>query len=179
MKVHFASGTHKFQKPWHNVDWSVAADQKVNLLDEFPGNLNHIEWAYVGHFLEHITPDEGVLFLRRVRERMQHRGRIVVVGPDINKGRAMHERGRLPDHLMAAIGAHGKCDENDPANRGGVHMWNCSGEAVVQQLIDAEWSEPHEFSISQLPQQFPEVPIIDLSAWQFAVTAVNAVNDDE
>lgn len=173
MKVHFASGTHPFQKPWHNVDWSVAADQKVNLLDEFPPNLEDIELAYVGHFMEHITPDEGTLFLRRVRERMQHGGRIVVVGPDVDKGREMHARGRIPDHLMAAIGAHG---EYDPVNRGGVHMWDCSGAAVVGQLADSGWSEPGEFPIGQLPRRYPAVPVIDLGAWQFAATAVN---DDE
>lgn len=168
MRVHFASGYHPFPPPWLNVDFHDCGDQQVNLLEEFPDNLSGITWAYVGHFLEHLTVAEGVVFLRRVRASMATDGALIVVGPDVGKGRAWFEQGRIGDDLLFAMGRHGDPDGDDRAD---CHLWDCTGARVVEMLADAGWAHVEEFPLGELPQRFPEVPVIDLAEWQFAVVA--------
>jgi len=165
VRVHFAAGEHPFPTPWHNVDYRPPCDQQVDLLKPLPKNLTGIEWAYVGHFLEHITPTEGVTLLRRIRARMAPEGRLLVVGPDIEKGRRMHAANQIPDDMLYAIGAHGDPDGN---NRTGCHLWDCSGEAVVAQAVKAGWAA-EEFPLGQMPALYPDIPVISLAEWQFAV----------
>lgn len=170
MLVHFAAGVHPFPRPWWNVDYA-GGDQFADLLDPLPRNLTGIDWAYVGHFLEHLTPAEGVEFLGRVRERMSPGGRVVVIGPDVDKGQEWYEHGRIGEALRARIGAWNVPAGRPGRDRGDCHLWGCTGTAVVDQLTEAGWGEPAEFPIGELPARFPEVPIIDLSGWQFAATA--------
>lgn len=171
VRIHFASGEHPFPKPWWNIDfhdhWPIL-DQVVDLLKPLPANLVDIEWAYIGHFLEHITPDEGTDLLARILQRMAPDGRLMVVGPDAAKGKAWHAAGRINDDLLYAIHAHGDADGND---RIGCHLWDCTGDAVVEQARKAGWLGVEEFPLGQLPSRFPQVPVIALEEWQFAVTA--------
>ena len=168
MRVQFASGEHCFPSPWWNIDYNTKADQKVDLLEPLPENLQEIQWAYIGHFLEHLTPDEGVDFLVRVRERMIPGGTIVIVGPDAVKGQRWYDQGRIPRFLLDAIKAHGEPIGN---NRGNCHMWDCTGEAVVQQLLDAGFTDAEEFPLGELPRRFSKIPVISLDEWQFAASA--------
>lgn len=176
MKVHFASGTHPF-KGWTNVDafeWpGCQVDLVADLLGEFPSQLEDIETAYVGHFLEHLTPEEGVEFLSKVRERMIPAGQLVIVGPDAIKGQTWFDQGRIPKSLLTTIKAHGSIPDNDPNNRAGVHLWDCSGDAVVQQCQDAGFESVTEIPLGSLSRTLPDVPIIDASEWQFCVVATS------
>lgn len=173
MRVHFASGTHPFPAPWHNVDYH-GGDQTADLLQDFPANLDNIEWAYVGHFLEHVTPDEAVIFLKRVASRMRPGGRLMVVGPDAAKGQAWYDAGRINADLLYAIKAHGDPTGPDGADRAHCHLWDCTGAAVVELATAAGWSAVEEFPLGQLPTRFPDVPVIALDEWQFAVVATRA-----
>lgn len=170
MKVHFASGEHPFPRPWWNVDYTEG-DQQANLLQELPENLRGIKTAYVGHFLEHLTPDEGVKFLIRVRERMAPKGRLIVIGPDVEKGRALHARGQISDDLLYRIGAHGERTGPGGVDRSHCHLWDCTAEGVLSQVRQAGWPRAAEFPITDLPTLYPDIPVISLAEWQFAVTA--------
>lgn len=170
MRVHFASGEHPFPQPWWNVDYSEG-DQQADLLRELPENLRGIATAYVGHFLEHLTPDEGVKFLIRVRERMAPKGRLIVIGPDVEKGRALHARGRINDDLLYRIGAHGERTGPGGVDRSHCHLWDCTAEGVLAQIREAGWPRAAEFPIAALPALYPDIPVISLAEWQFAVTA--------
>lgn len=174
MKVHFASGTHPFPG-WTNVDafeWpGCHIDLVADLLGELPKQLVDIEIAYVGHFLEHLTPEEGVAFLEKVRERTSPGGQLVIVGPDAVKGQTWFDEGRLPKELLSAIKKHGSIPEDNPNNRAGVHLWDCSGAAVVQQCQDAGWISALEIPLGKLANTLPDVPIIDATEWQFCVIA--------
>jgi hypothetical protein len=167
MLIHFASGPHPFPAPWLNVDY-LTGDQRVDLLEPFPENLADIRWAYVGHFLEHLTRAECVTFLRRVRTRMAPAGRIMVVGPDSVKGQEWFDAGRIGADLLYAIKAHGDPLGND---RSHCHLWDCTDTAVVDLLTEAGWSDPAEFPLGELPARYPDIPVIALAEWQFAVTA--------
>lgn len=171
MLVHFASGPHPFPPPWHNIDYvasTAQVDQVVNLLAPLPENLAGIRIAYIGHFMEHITPEEGVDLLRRIRERMAPDGHVMIVGPDAVKGWEWYSAGRLDAGLMHAIRKHG---EPQGDYRGGCHMWDCTGEAVVAQLTEAGWADAEEFPLHEMPDRYPEIPMINAGEWQFAATA--------
>jgi hypothetical protein len=161
MKVHFASGEHLFPPPWVNVDLYCPSDLAIDLNEEFPDSLHDIECAYVGHYLEHITPKQGKVFLRRVRERMAPGGTIHVVGPDVYKGEEMYHRGLISAYLREHIG---RCIiEGDKG--GESHYWDCHAGAVVRMLEKTGWSDVEELPILWLT----ECPMINSSAWQFYV----------
>lgn len=175
MKIHFAAGVHatKFspRHGWWNVDFTLGpgVQQRVNLLaDDWPENLQDIEVAYVGHFLEHLWPDEAVAFLEQVRKRMAPGGVLVVVGPDAIKGRAMYDRGQIPASLLAQIRAHGDPNGDDRAE---CHLWDCTEGVVVQQAMFAGWQDVRARDITQMRRVIPGVPVISTAAWQLLVTA--------
>lgn len=175
MKVHFAAGVHapKFspRQGWWNVDFEQGPgiQQRVNLLaEDWPDNLADITVAYVGHFLEHLWPDEAVTFLERVLKRMAPGGQLVVVGPDAHKGKAMHDRGQIPASLLAQIKAHGDPNGDD---RGACHLWDCTEDVVVQQAMFAGWQDVRAQDITRMRRVTPGVPVISTAAWQLLVTA--------
>lgn len=173
MKIHFASGTHPFSDGWLNVDALRfdGVDEIVDLLSDFPPFLTDIDTSYVGHFLEHLTVAEGVEFLSRVKERTKPGGKLVVVGPDVDKARDWFNRGLIGADLLAAAGAHGSIPDDEPWNRVGIHVWNCTGAAVVEQCLAAGWTSVEEVPLGKLPLLMPDVPMIDSSEWQFCVVA--------
>lgn len=165
MKVHFASGEHLFPKPWVNVDLYCPSDLAIDLNEDFPSALEGITHAYVGHYLEHITPTQGKMFLRRVRNHMAPGGVIHIVGPDVDKGEVFFRRGMISAHLREHIG---RCIiENDSG--GESHFWDCSGRAVVTMLRKSGWIDPVELPVAALPA---DVPMICDAGWQFYVRAV-------
>jgi predicted SAM-dependent methyltransferase len=166
--VNFASGTHPFPAPWWNVDLNdhPGVNERVDLLDEFPPTLVDIHLAYVGHFLEHITPDEAVDFLTRVHDRMDPRGRIVVAGPDAPKAREMHVAGELTADLLIQIGAHGTRYGNDCSH---VHEWECSVKEVQRMLEEAGFHGVGGIGWDQFPHL--GIPVISDAGWQLALIA--------
>ena len=102
MRIHWASGHHPFDPPWINVDFFAydGVGLIADLLREIPAEIQNIEISYVGHFLEHLTPEEGVDFLRRVRARTQPDGQLVIVGPDVGKSQNLYDQGLLPLELL-------------------------------------------------------------------------------
>jgi hypothetical protein len=175
MKVHFASGTHPFGSDWVNVDALnfPGVDLIVDLLSPFPDDLVGIDTAYVGHFLEHLTIEEGTDFLCRVQERMSVGGQLVIVGPDVDKAQRWFDAGKIPADLLAATKAHGSIPDDEPWNRAGVHLWDCTGAAVVSQCQEAGWTSAREIPLGRLETTLPGVPIIDATEWQFCVIASN------
>jgi len=158
VKVHFASGEHLFPAPWVNVDLYTPSDLAIDLNEEFPDSLHDIERAYVGHYLEHITPKQGKVFLRRVRERMAPGGTIHVVGPDVVKGEEFYRRGLISAYLREHIG---RCIiEGDKG--GESHYWDCHADAIKTMLTKTGWQDVEELPIMWLT----EAPMINSSGWQ-------------
>lgn len=167
MKVHYASGTHPFPG-WTNVDYTVDADVQIDLIsDEWPG-LQGVTDSYVGHFLEHLTREEGIDFLLKVRARSVPGGRLTVVGPDVVKAQRWYNNGAMSRDLYLATRKHGTLTGS---NRGDVHVWDCTGFEVVEMLKEAGWSRVVELPISRMDGLLPGVPVIDKAGWQFLVVA--------
>ena len=169
MRVNFASGNHPFPSPlWHNVDLNnwPGVDEKVNLLSDDWGTVRKVTKVYVGHFLEHLTQGEGYTFLYRLRNVMVPGGLAVFVGPDVDKARAWHAAGQMPDGLLHACLKHG---EPDGDNRAGCHLSETTERSVTEMLVDvgfvvrpaSTWDDL--FTI--------DVPVISRSDWQYVIVA--------
>lgn len=168
MKVHYASGTHPFPE-WLNVDYEAGADIQTDLLQwPWPQRISGVRDSYVGHFLEHLTRDEGVQFLTRVRLRSLPGARLTVVGPDVVKAQQWVSRGAMTKGFLKQVGKHGEPDGND---RGAVHLWDCTGFEVVGMLKEAGWDRIVELPISRMSTLVPDVPVIEDASWQFLVVA--------
>jgi hypothetical protein len=156
-----------------NVDYGAEADIEADLLEPLPDAIVGVQRAYVGHFLEHLTPAEGIAFLAGVRERMAAGGLLVVVGPDVQRARAQYTARLIPQWLLEACEAHG-----DPVghDRTHCHLWDCTGPLVVQQLTDAGWTGAEEFTLGDLTSLHPDIPLINGSTWQFAAHAIAGGN---
>lgn len=170
MKVHYAAGEHAHLFPgWHNLDHAAhpGITTVVDLLaDGIPDEIQDVDVAYVGHFLEHLYPIEAQSFLLRVRERMAPGGHLVVVGPDVEKVTAMAAAGEVPEGLVAECRAYGEPNGTD---RSQCHLWDCTGAAVVGLCESAGWMNVQEQPIQPWP--LPDVPCIEDAPWQFLVTA--------
>lgn len=168
MKVHYASGTHPFPG-WVNVDYEPGGEIQTDLLSwPWPEEISAVHDAYVGHFLEHLTRQEGVEFLVRARTRSIPGARMTVVGPDVVKAHQWVNRGAMTQRFLASVGKHGTLEGN---GRGAVHLWDCTGFEVVEMLKDAGWSRVVELPISQMSTLVPGVPVIEDASWQFLVVA--------
>lgn len=171
MRVNLASGTHPFPG-WWNVDLNdhPDVDERVDLLAGL-GSVVDVELAYVGHFLEHLTPHECVDFLTRTRGVMRPGGRIVVVGPDIDRAQLLFEDGLLSPDLFAAIKPHGLRHGNDVSH---IHEWVCTGTEVREMLERAGFGPANDLDWPAVAAL--GVPVISDAPWQLAVTAVAGDN---
>jgi hypothetical protein len=173
--VHLAAGEHASKFPgWLNVDGFAGPhiDLVVDLIT--PGWSKTIEeqWgrpdlAYIGHFLEHMTPEEASEFVRELHGWLTPGGKAVFVGPDVPKARLLAQQRRIPQSLLEACEAHGEINPENPTDRCAVHAWNTSGSAVVDLLHEAGWDFAIEHGISPWPMR--DVPCISDAVWQYLV----------
>ncbi|MGX2981595.1 class I SAM-dependent methyltransferase [Helicobacter sp. 23-1045] len=70
---------------WENIDFSPLDKRvkKVNLLKKLPYPNETFDVAYSSHFLEHLTKENALLFLREVRRVMKKGGILRIVVPDL------------------------------------------------------------------------------------------------
>ena len=95
MKLHLGCGTNII-KGWVNIDLdSPLADVHADLRCPFPYGDNSIDFIFNEHFLEHVTRDEGVAFLKECRRVLKPGGVFRVSTPDLRWLIAQYVSGRL------------------------------------------------------------------------------------
>jgi hypothetical protein len=154
---------------WLNVDlWTMPhrADQRVDLTSELPWPTGSVERVYAGHVLEHLTIDDAERLLARLRDCVVLNGAIMLVGPDVERGRQLLGEtgsdafGATLDSLRFGAGRWA----------GDVHLWECTEHRLVELLENTGWS-------SVTPMNMDEVallwPVADARpTWQCAVGAL-------
>jgi len=159
----------RYANGWLNVDLPEMphrADQRVDLTGELPWPTGSVECVYAGHVLEHLTRADAWTLLSRLRDCMVINGAIMIVGPDVDRGRELlgetgsDEYGATLDSLRFGAGRWA----------GDVHLWECTETRLVELLEDAGWS-------SVVPMNMDEVkllwPVADARPkWQCAVGAL-------
>lgn len=163
MMVNLGSGDW-YQHGWHNVDHALSPhrrDETVDLAGELPWPPGSITDVYAGHVLEHLTREQCAKLLAELRPLMVPGGRIMVVGPDLDKARAL---GIGPSHTLDEL--------RFGSNRwpGDLHQWECTTARVMDLLSAAGWSDVTDVGINQVD---PLWPVVDREPqWQLAVSAV-------
>ena len=93
MKLHLGCGTNRIEG-WLNVDIdSPQADLHVDLRQPLPYADAAVAFIFNEHFLEHITRDEGLTFLRECRRVLKPSGVFRVSTPDLRWLIAQYQSG--------------------------------------------------------------------------------------
>lgn len=163
MRLNLGAGD-RYADGWHNVDFGSPhrKDQTVDLRGVLPWPAASITHAYLGHVLEHLTINACQRLLAQLLHRMTPGGQIMIVGPDINRARAMAEAGTLEVPLDSLRFGAARWD-------GDQHLWECTPDIIVGLLDDTGWAGIEEVDINDVPDMWP---VADRGPqWQCAVAA--------
>lgn len=166
MQLNLGCGNHPAPYPWRNIDFEAphTCDERVDLRGSLPWPYGSVTHAYLGHVLEHLPVPDVLALLRRLLPCMATGGQVMVVGPDVVRGRAMHSAGLISDDLLEIMGA----GAGGHRWSGDVHHWDCEPVLVQRLLIEAGWRNVVEVPIEDVPGFWPVVARVD---WQCAVGA--------
>jgi predicted SAM-dependent methyltransferase len=82
-KIHLGCGRN-YLKGWLNVDLdSPVADSRADLRNPLPFADESVDFIFNEHFLEHITREEGIVFLKECRRVLKPGGVFRVSTPDL------------------------------------------------------------------------------------------------
>lgn len=164
MKINLGCGEF-YAEGWVNID--LHAPSRKDIVADIRKPLpveQGVTHAYLGHVLEHLTLDEAALVLMNVWERMTPDGQIMIVGPDVDRGQAMLDRGDIDQEQFGAL----KISEGPWPGAG--HLWDCIPATIVELLkLPGTWTDVREIPITAVPSEWPVVSRI---GWQCAVSAV-------
>lgn len=162
MRLNLGCGD-RYADGWWNVDWAGSPrrkDETYDLRESLP--WVEVEYAYVGHLLEHLTIKDCLILLPRLLRCMNPGGQIMVVGPDVEAAKRMAVVGALDVSL----------DElRDGARRwpGDEHHWECTVERVIDLLEVTGWTNVTSVGIGNVAEMWP---VADRGPqWQCAVSA--------
>lgn len=95
-KLHIGCGTN-YIKNWVNIDLdSPLADLKADLRNPLPYKNEFVDFIFNEHFIEHITRDEGLRFLKECRRVLKNKhGVLRISTPDLRWLVAQYTSGQL------------------------------------------------------------------------------------
>lgn len=97
MKIHLGCGTN-YIKGWLNVDLDAPlADVHADLRNPLPYLDASVDLVFNEHFLEHITREQGVTFLKECRRILKPGGIFRVSTPDLRWLAAQYVGGKLDE----------------------------------------------------------------------------------
>jgi SAM-dependent methyltransferase len=138
-------------KPWINIDCrlSTTPDVVADIMD-LPFADGTASRVYLGHVLEHLALDRMADALAELMRVLKPGGKILAVGPDVDKAARLHRLGQITDERLASDRAH-----DDGTGNPCLHQWDCTGPAVVKLLQAAGFWRVREVPITQAPVDFP------------------------
>lgn len=158
-------GCGEFYAPdWCNLDTydgnpvDLVADMQHLPLDDAS-----VERVYAGHVLEHVSAPEGVIeSLYEIHRVLEPGGTLLIVGPDVRRGRRMLEAGQIDEAQYDVIlNSSGRWP-------GDVHLWPCHEQRLVE-LTYKVFPVTMPVPIAQVGSGWPVVSHV---GWQCAVLAV-------
>lgn len=97
MKIHLGCGTN-YIEGWLNVDLdSPMADAHADLRKPLPYNDESVNFIFNEHFIEHITREEGIAFLRECHRVLKRGGVFRVSTPDLRWLVSQYDGGKLDE----------------------------------------------------------------------------------
>ena len=177
MNVNIGCGNFRTDLPnWINTDvvrkaGKIEPDVVVSQTDPFPFDDGSFELMYMGHVLEHVPWEKVVPFLEMAKTKLANNGKLLIVGPDINrclddllagKADATWFKGVLEDDFHV--------QEKKPEWFGAHHCWNAYEERVIRALKAAGFKNIEPLDISK-EDTFLDWPVTSHASWQMAVIA--------
>lgn len=166
LKVNLGCG-EQYADGWLNIDHAGMPHRKDLTLDvrnplPWDRDTGGIDYAYVGHLLEHLYIDEVIVLLERLRRAMAPDGDLMIVGPDclIAAGMAVSQTLEVPLEQIR----HG-------ADRweGDVHRWECTRQGIQRLLLLTGWKNVKVLGINDVNSMWPVA--FRGPQWQCAVSA--------
>ncbi len=86
LKLHIGCGRN-YREGWINIDISSKAqkDLCINVQNGLPFHDNSTDFIFNEHFIEHLSYDDGLFFLKESHRILKHGGAIRIAFPDIDK----------------------------------------------------------------------------------------------
>jgi predicted SAM-dependent methyltransferase len=158
----------RYADGWHNVDHAASpfrVDETVDLAGPLPWLVGSVEMVYAGPVLEHLAVQDALDLLDRLRALMTPGGQIMVVGPDVVRGAAIHAAGGFEEWMSLDLLTYG--GRRWP---GDEHRWACEPALLVDMLKETGWVDVAEIDLDDVASVWP---VADRAPrWQCAVGAV-------
>jgi hypothetical protein len=137
----------------------------IGSLTALPSELDNVGAAYCGHVLEHLPYSDVAPALRGLRQRMVPGGRILAVGPDVDRAAKMLAEGAMSEeeHDLAGVGGAQRW-------HGDYHHWACTEALLLQSLEDAGFRDVRALPVNDVA--LGGWPVASYAKWQAAVTGL-------
>lgn len=162
MKLNIGCGEF-YAQGWTNVD--VESNDKVHpdvvaSATALPFRNGVCEAVYMGHVLEHLTPDDAVRALVEAHRVLQAGGTLMIVGPDVFKARDMVTNGSMTeDWYDKVLNGAGRWFHD-------VHLWPCTARKMAEYASRAGFTAQ---IINEYDVDTRTWPVTALVGWQGAV----------
>jgi predicted SAM-dependent methyltransferase len=129
-KLHLGCGSH-YLKGWENIDISSKkADVHMDLTKPFPFPNDSIGYIYNEHFLEHLSYNEGLSFLKECFRVLIPRGVLRISTPNLRKLVDVYVQGTLNEWADVGFVSESPCKlMND-----GMRLWEHKFLYDIQEL---------------------------------------------
>lgn len=170
MKVNLGCGPHHADG-WLNVDVApeVEPDLCADVLTGLPIEDGAAEAVYLGHVLEHVPWDQVPVFLAEVARIVAPDGRVMVVGPDVDRALDLVLAGTADRDLLTTTWESDQAFmvESEPWDQA-RHAWNCSEDRVARAMDAAGFDRVLSFTRAIGALEGQGWPLVSGVAWQFA-----------
>lgn len=133
MKLHLGCGTN-YMPGWVNIDFDAPkADLKADLRQALPYGTASGRLIFNEHFIEHITREEGLAFLKECRRVLKPGGILRVSTPDLRWIVAQYVSGNLDEWADVAWIPSSACRLLNE----GLHSWGHQFVYDLPELVGA------------------------------------------
>lgn len=163
-------------KDWVNTDvirleGEIEPDVVVSPDEPLPFADASFDRIYMGHVLEHVPWTKVVPFLQLAAEKLVSGGKLLVVGPDVNRSLQMwHEGSESLEHLLTVLEDDLHTQETEVKWFGEHHYWNAYEARVLRALNAAGFKNAKALDIGN-ESLFAQWPVTSHARWQMAVIA--------
>jgi hypothetical protein len=151
---------------WVNMDLATNEFVKPDLVGSLlylppAAELSNVEQVYLGHVLEHISPNIIASALQVLWSRCVDGARIAIVGPDVDRAGRLHFDNKLDWTTLSEALTGGKRWDGDQ------HLWSCNEERLLRLVKMSGLRRCRAVPIGS--SDLDDFPVTSRAPWQCAV----------
>lgn len=163
MKIHLGCGTN-YIDDWINIDFdSVVADVHLDLRNPLPYADGSVNLIFNEHFIEHITRDEALRFLKECRRVLKPGGVFRVSTPDLKWVVAQYVSGKLDEWNDVGWVPQSSCRLLNEGMRLWGHQFVYDEPELMAILQEAGFS--HLIKVGHSESAHPELKGLECRPW--------------